>query len=170
LAEVSGLSVNAISLIERGLSSPTVSSLHRLAKGLGLRIVDFFGQAAERDAVYVPAGRGCSSDVNGTEVKVLASGLNQQRLQPFQVALEPGAGIGETVSHIGQELVFGLTGTVDYRVGDSLYHVGQGDTLLFDASVQHSWANSSDQPASMLVVLEAPQGTATVPSSHMGES
>ena len=42
LADRCGLSINAISLIERGENSPTVSSLHVLATALGVPITDFF--------------------------------------------------------------------------------------------------------------------------------
>jgi transcriptional regulator with XRE-family HTH domain len=42
LSEVCGLSVNAISLIERGISSPSVSSLQRLAVALDVPITAFF--------------------------------------------------------------------------------------------------------------------------------
>lgn len=42
LARLCGLSTNAISLIERGENSPTVSSLHALATALGVSITDFF--------------------------------------------------------------------------------------------------------------------------------
>ena len=44
LAELSGLSTNAISLIERGDNSPTVSSLHSLATALGVPVTAFFEQ------------------------------------------------------------------------------------------------------------------------------
>ena len=42
LAQNSGLSANALSMIERGKASPSVSTLCRLADALGIPITDFF--------------------------------------------------------------------------------------------------------------------------------
>ena len=53
LSEISGLSVNAISKIERGETSPTVASLHQLASALGVPITDLFSQAIHKVAVFV---------------------------------------------------------------------------------------------------------------------
>ena len=58
LAERCGLSVNAVSLIERGENSPTVSSLHLLATALDVPITDFFREEHEQTIVFVePAQR-----------------------------------------------------------------------------------------------------------------
>jgi transcriptional regulator with XRE-family HTH domain len=53
LAELSNLSTNAISLIERGDNSPTVSSLHSLAKALGVPITAFFDNLADGQVIHV---------------------------------------------------------------------------------------------------------------------
>lgn len=159
LAEASGLSVNAVSLIERGQSSPTVSTLHRLAAALGVRIVDFFGPQEEARVVFVPAGQGRKSRGPGALIESVATGLAGQRIDPFLITLEPGAGSGgEPITHQGQELVFGLSGRVDYSVDGQVYPVGEGDTLLFDAALPHFWCNVTWEPARILLVLEAVEG------------
>ena len=42
LARDSGLSANALSMIERGLTSPSVSTLNKIATALGIPITAFF--------------------------------------------------------------------------------------------------------------------------------
>ena len=42
LATKSGLSANALSMIERGKTSPSVSTLYKLADALGVSIPEFF--------------------------------------------------------------------------------------------------------------------------------
>ena len=44
LGRLSGLSANALSVIERGLSSPSVSTLYKIATALDVRIQDLFGE------------------------------------------------------------------------------------------------------------------------------
>lgn len=47
LATKSGLSANALSMIERGKTSPSVSTLYKLADALGVSITAFFGAGTE---------------------------------------------------------------------------------------------------------------------------
>ncbi len=159
LAELSGLSVNAVSLIERGQSSPTVSTLHRLADALGVRIIDLFAPREEAKVVFVRAGERGRTETPGVLVESLAAGLAGQRLQPFLVTLEPGAGSGsEPITHGGQEFVLGLSGRADYTVDGQVHAVGEGDALLFEASLPHSWCNVTWEPARLLLILEAVRG------------
>jgi transcriptional regulator with XRE-family HTH domain len=159
LAEKSGLSINAVSLIEHGQSSPTVASLHRLAAALEVRIVDFFGSEEEAKVVFVRADQGGRTQTPGALVESLGTGLAAQRIQPFLVTLQPGAGRGaEPIDHAGQELVFGLEGRLDYTVNGHTYSLDKGDALLFDASLPHFWRNSGQSSARFLLVLEAPEG------------
>ena len=51
LASRSGLSANALSMIERNKASPSVSTLYKLAEALGVSITSFFGANQERKQV-----------------------------------------------------------------------------------------------------------------------
>ena len=56
LAARSGLSANALSMIERGRASPSVSTLYKLADALGISITSFFSSDSERkQVVYLKA-------------------------------------------------------------------------------------------------------------------
>jgi len=168
LAEKSGLSVNAVSLIERGLSSPTVSSLHRLAAALGVRIVSLFGPEEESQVVFVQAEQRGKTSLPGALIESLGTGLAGQRIQPFLVTLESGAGSGgDPITHGGQELVLGLSGRVDYTVNGQVYHIGEGDALLFEASLPHYWCNVTWEPARILLILEAMEGRDILLLKHL---
>ena len=51
LAKTSGLSANALSMIERGKTSPSVSTLYKLADALRVPVMAFFGTPQEREQV-----------------------------------------------------------------------------------------------------------------------
>src|SRR5512139_3830154 len=51
LAARSGLSANALSMIERGRASPSVSTLYKLSDALGVSITAFFGTEADKKQV-----------------------------------------------------------------------------------------------------------------------
>ncbi|MGD8738081.1 MAG: helix-turn-helix domain-containing protein, partial [Anaerolineae bacterium] len=108
LADLCGLSPNTISLIERGSTSPSVSTLHQLATALKVPIASFFEHQEERVQVIVSRpGERLLSGSSSLVLESLGSGLADQSLEPFLVTLEPGADSGEeTMAHDGHELVY----------------------------------------------------------------
>lgn len=155
LAERSDLSVNAVSLIERGQSSPTVATLHRLAAALGVRIVDFFASPEPANVVYVPARQRMQTRTAEALIESLGSGLDGQRLEPYVLTVQAGARSGsDPIVHEGQELVLGLAGQVEYTVGERPFRLSEGDSLLFEASIPHHWRNVGSGEARMLLVIE----------------
>ncbi len=159
LAERSGLSINAISLIERGENSPTVSSLHLLATALGVSIADFFREEQEQPVVFVRPAARLRSDSNGIAMESLGIGLRDQKLEPFLIRVSAGAGnIEQPVTHSGEEFVYCLEGEVDYCVGERVYNLEPGYSLLFEASIPHCFRNPSEIPALLMMVFFAGEG------------
>ena len=155
LAERCGLSANAISRIERGENSPTVSSLHRLATTLGVPITDLFEERREQAVVLVKRDQRRYSASNGVLLESLGTGLPNQQLEPFLMIVEPGAGnVDEPITHSGEEFVHCLEGEIEYRVGDEPYQLTAGDSLLFEATLSHSFCNAGKSPATLLMVFQ----------------
>ncbi len=168
LAEQCGLSINAISQIERGESSPTVTSLHRLASALNVPITEFFQDDRKQSVIYVRRNRGLRTQNNGIAMESLGIGLTFQQLEPFRLWIEPGVGnVDDPIAHSGEEFVHCLDGEIDYVVGDRLYQLRQGDSLLFEAIQQHAYRNSSNQPALLLVVYLSSRDRQQVMQLHL---
>jgi transcriptional regulator with XRE-family HTH domain len=150
----SGLSVNAISLIERGENSPTVSSLHQLATALDVPITAFFEDPSARATVFTGPEARLRSEAGGILMESLALGLRHQQMEPFLITLEPGAGAsGERITHPGEEFVHCLAGEPVYAVGERVYDLHPGDSLLFEASQPHCFYNPSAGQARLLIVF-----------------
>jgi len=159
LADLSGLSINAISKIERGENSPTVASLHKLASALEIHITDLFRQQIHQFAVFVKSEDAIKLKSNGFTIESLGSGLPNQQLEPFKMTVAPHAGnIPEPISHTGEEFIYCLSGKLEYFVGDETFILEPGDRLLFKASQPHCWRNLGHQPAEVLLVLETDRG------------
>lgn len=155
LAKLSGLSTNALSMIERGRSSPSVSTLYKMADALGVPITAFFRseplresivfmKSTERPAVQVPRG--------------LWQGLGGEsftgRVEPFILTLESGATSGpHSLKHSGHEFVYCLQGECEYEVEGRRFSFEPGDSLLFASQMSHRWRNSGKGDAVLLVVL-----------------
>jgi transcriptional regulator with XRE-family HTH domain len=168
LAERCNLSINAISLIERGENSPTVSSLHMLATALGVKITDFFEDPHEHAVVYVRHDQRLATRGNGLLMESMGIGLRHQQLEPFMVTVEPGAeDPSESISHPGQEFVCCLEGNILYQIGDQIYSLEAGDSLLFEATQPHYFRNAGDTPARMLMVFQAIDGSHLARQRHL---
>jgi transcriptional regulator with XRE-family HTH domain len=157
LAEGAGLSANAISKIERGASSPTVSSLRGIANALNIPLVDFFQEQSSSGTIFTPRQDRQRSYLEGGVVESLGSGLPNQHLEPFLVILESGGGtISDPYHHPGEEFALCLQGEIEHRVGDRLYHLTPGDSLLFDPQQPHSFRSVSPGQSRLLVILREP--------------
>jgi transcriptional regulator with XRE-family HTH domain len=156
LAQLCDLSANTISLIERGSSSPSVSTLHRLATALGVHISYFFTDPHDKSRVLLTrASERARSGSASVKLESLGYGLEEQACDPFIVTLKPGAGSGPKVMvHRGHELVHCLRGELDYQVGEERYRLKPGDTLLFDAGLPHRWKNPGSSPAEFILIMQ----------------
>lgn len=155
LAKSSGLSANALSMIERGRTSPSVSTLYKLADALNVPVTAFFGTPVERqqvihmlasDRARVPIVRGTWEGLGGEKFT--------GRVEPFVLNLDTGGDSGPTpMAHTGHEFVFCLAGNIEYLVEADRYLLSPGDSLLFAAHLVHRWRNSGQGPATVLIVL-----------------
>jgi transcriptional regulator with XRE-family HTH domain len=156
LAERCGLSVNAISRIERGESSPTVSSLQQLATALSVPIADFFETGQEETTILVRKNSRLRSRGEGVLIESLGSGLPGQMLEPFLMTIAPGAVGGEApISHPGEEFCFCIEGEIEYLVDEEWHRLEAGDSMLFQAQQPHLCRNTSLENAITLLVILA---------------
>ncbi|MDH6165529.1 transcriptional regulator with XRE-family HTH domain [Variovorax boronicumulans] len=159
LAQTSGISASMLSRIERGLVSPSVETLDRVAQGLHVPISRFFGDQARRtDFCHVPAGQGVVVDRIGAvadyRYELLGHLLSGNLFaEPYLVTLLPDAEAYVTFQHPGLKFLYFLSGEVIYRYGTKVIEVKAGDSLLFDATALHGIEAIQAQPVSYLSVV-----------------
>jgi transcriptional regulator with XRE-family HTH domain len=157
LAELCDLSPTTISLIERGDSSPSVSTVHRLATALGVPITSFFEEpAAPGDVIHTHAGERRRLATEDMQMESLGTGLRGQAMEAFAVTLPPGSSSGNgTITHVGHEMVYCVQGQVEYQIAGKSYLLARGDSLLFEARLPHRWENRGEMPAMFLLILQS---------------
>ena len=158
LANQSGVSANAISLIERNEISPSVATLQRLATALSVRISYFFeGNDGQANVIHLKADEQPSFTSRGVTISGLGRRLREQEVEPFHISLSPGAASGlRPVIHSGHEIVCCLKGMVEYEIDNIVYLLEKGDFLLFEAELPHFWRNPTAEDAEILLVLQTP--------------
>jgi transcriptional regulator with XRE-family HTH domain len=159
LAINSGISRSMLSRIERGLVSPSVETLDRIANGLGVPVSRFFSDQTRRtDFSHVPAGKGILVDrvgaVAGYRYELLGHQLSGNLyVEPYLVTLLPEAQPYVTFQHPGVKFLHLLTGRVTYRYGAKVVKLAPGDSLQFDATALHGIETIDEGPVSYLSVV-----------------
>lgn len=155
LATKSGLSANALSMIERGRASPSVSTLYKLADALGVSITAFFGADSERKKIVFLRGE---ERPRVSFTRGVFEGLGGEhfvgRVEPFLLTLESNANSGpRSMTHTGHEFVFCLRGKLEYQVERQLFELQAGDSLLFAANLKHRWKNIGGTVVTALIII-----------------
>lgn len=155
VARASGLSTNALSMIERGKASPSVSTLFKISDALNLPITTFFRSEPTQQSVVVKKGR---QRQRVDLVHGLWEGLGGEafngRMEPFMLELEPGSTSGPFgILHTGSEFVYCLQGAIEYTIDDKPHLLEAGDSLIFAAQLRHRWKVPKDQHTKILVVM-----------------
>lgn len=157
LAQLAGLSANAISLIERDENSPSVATLQNLATALNVKISFFFELEEDREILLVRNGKRPYITSRGVTIEGIGGKLSKQEIEPFLVKLEPQAESGSRqVVHTGHEFVFCINGQVEYVIDDDSFILEKGDILIFEAHLPHIWRNRTDKFAEFLLILQTP--------------
>lgn len=155
LARASGLSTNALSMIERGRTSPSVSTLYKLAEALEVPITAFFRlEPDKQDVVYRRVGERKHVPIPNGQWMGLGGEVFTGRIEPFVLTLEPGASSGPFgMLHSGSEFVLCMDGEIEYDVEGQKYLLQPGDSLIFAAQHRHRWKNLSRSTAQVVIVL-----------------
>ena len=155
LATKSGLSANALSMIERDKTSPSVSTLYKLADALGVSITAFFGpQTEKKQVVFLKADERTRVSFSRGVFEALGGEQFAGRVEPFMLTLESGAASGpHGMAHTGHEFVYCLRGKLEYQVEKEIFQLEAGDSLLFAAKLQHKWKNPGNTVSNALIII-----------------
>jgi DNA-binding XRE family transcriptional regulator len=154
LAEISGLSVNTLSLIENGKTSPSVNTLSQLAQSLNVPITAFFEIEHKKKIVYQKAGERKQIVFSQGQLESLSGDMPHVGSEPFITRLEPNASSGvEPIIYAGRQFIYCLEGHITYTIEGEAYPLTPGDSLIFDAYTPHSWQNTFPASSRALLVL-----------------
>jgi DNA-binding XRE family transcriptional regulator len=143
LAERSSISKGMLSKIENAHASPSLTTLEKLATALDMPFTALFrGFAEERDAVFVKAGTGPEIVRQGSRAGHIYQLLGSlrgplKRMEPLLVSLTERSEIFPVFQHSGIEMLYMLTGVMEYGFGGQHYRLSRGDTLQFEGDIPH---------------------------------
>lgn len=160
LAERSGVSAPMLSQVERGETSPTLTTAERIASGLDLSLSQLLRLDEQGHVVVIRAGERRVRSRRGHHTEELTPPLPGQRADVSAHTLEPGASTGTDgdppVHEPGaRETAVVLAGAVALIVDGDRHDLGEGDSVTFDADLAHRFSNQGEVPARFLAVVAA---------------
>ncbi len=168
LSKQSGLSIGFLSLVERGRSSPALTSLSNVAKALGVELSSFFPAEEEEQneaeetkqrvspLPYVNRANDAaklSIILSQRIYKMLSPRIPGLVLEPIFVTVQPGDTMDEPYGHEGEEFAYVLSGELVFIVDGIEYRLGPGDSIHFRSTVSHAMRNDTDEPVQAIWVL-----------------
>ena len=162
LAERSGVSAPMLSQVERGETSPTLATAHRIAAGLELTLSQLLrlDEGGSVSIVRTDDVRTGGPSRHGHVAEVLTPSLPGQRAELSRHRLAPGAATGgadDPPMHEpgSREIAHVQTGTVALHIDGERHELHAGDTVTFDADLPHHFENPGSDEASFLAVVSA---------------
>jgi len=151
------VSATHISEIERGLTSPTIGALQRIAAALETPPYDFVASVAKAPARIVRSDeRAVFTDArHGGRFQRLGRGVPGAELSAFVVELDAGAARPQPLLHDGEEFFHVLRGVVEVEVPGSERPVvlKEGDSVHLRGPSGRTARNIGDGPASVLWIV-----------------
>ena len=158
LAAQAGVTESFLSQVERGVASPSIASVQRIARALGTSIAELFA-ADDRAGIVVRAADRRRVVYQGLgAVDEFLTRATDGRLQVIMSTIQPGGGTGdEAYTHDSdEEVVVVLEGVLDLWVGPEHYRLESGDAVTHSSRVPHRNTNPGPGVARVLFCITPP--------------
>jgi transcriptional regulator with XRE-family HTH domain len=162
VAAETGLTASFLSQMERNLTGVTLSSLVNVSKALGVPLREIVTQPPQTTP---DTHQGERLDYSVESVSLhyerLSTSFPGSCLHALKIRMPQGYSSGFE-SHAGEELLFVLSGSIEYTVDHKTYRLGPGDSMHIDSHRSHQIANGSTTVTDIL-------WTSTLPVFDDGE-
>lgn len=150
VADAAGFSVGFISQIERGITTPSLTSLVAVSRVLGADIGSFLqspsgSQTVTRRSDRETYGLGDHPGTFATYERLSAS-FDGGILRSTLIHEPPGLR-SEPMSHEGEEIFYIVKGELSLEIDGEVHVLAEGDSAHFPSWKVHSVWNHTDQPA-----------------------
>jgi len=181
LSQKTGLSKSFLSLVERGLTEASVTSLKKISKQLGFSVVNLFSEENNpnpdwdynnsmqkiNDAAptYVTNVEVVRSDkrkrlaLPGSNVvyDLLTPDMKRQlEVMYMRVTEGEDSGSEPMLDPPGEKLGIVLKGSIEVTIGDEVFRIQEGDTIYYPTNMPHSWRALEGDSVEVLWIVTPP--------------
>ncbi|VWX61953.1 putative transcriptional regulatory protein [Burkholderiales bacterium 8X] len=148
-----------VSRIERGLKTPSIGAIARMAKVLGVTIGHLVGETLDKGDIKVIRGSELGAPLEAEEPArhgfiPLLHGQSARDFEAFML-YPSSAGGAVDAHHDGQEMIYVLGGAVEVIFADHVERLEAGDCIHFPGYLSHRIRRVGRGKARALLVLSA---------------
>lgn len=156
VAKRSGVSAGLISKIENLRTTPSLPVLLKIMQTLSIDLSELdLSSNQQGDYILVKSGEGAieeREDSPGLEYKHLFSTtITDHNLRVYTICVSKGA-YRKPISTEATEMVYVLSGKVNYQLRKDNVLLERGDLLFFDGTIPHGVSNEYDETAVLLKI------------------
>jgi quercetin dioxygenase-like cupin family protein len=167
VAGLARVSQSLISQVERGLASPSISTLRRIAGALDVPIAELFvggddasedesDRAGRRLVVRRHERKGLHVPRSKVDYELLTPDLNR-KIEFLWIEYEPGAITHpDPMAHPGEENAVCLEGSVVVTIDREEFVLTEGDSISFDSGRPHQVENRTNKRAVLVSAITPP--------------
>jgi len=158
LSERSGVSKAMLSQIESDKVNPTVATVWKIARGLGVDLHDLLdSDGAPRRKFTVnrsEAIQKLDTDEHGVTIKVLSPLEMADDLEVYMLVFDPKTALPSEPHYPGtEEFLTVIKGSVKVTAGTNDTELHKGDFLAYHADIEHTIANDTASTAVVHMVV-----------------
>ena len=162
VATETGFSTALISQIENDNVSPPIATLSKIARFFDVKMTQFFAEEEEdrkfevvraHERSTIPRVISKDGSNQGYFYESLSFYKQNKKMDAFMVTVTEKALEENTYSHDGEEFIFVMSGTADFRLEDQTLTLYRGDSLYFDATLGHRLLTHDGKEVKVLVVV-----------------
>lgn len=166
LSQRAQLNEEQLEKIESGAIAPSLGTLIKLSRVLGIRLGTFLDDVSNKGLVIT------RKDESGSSFNLAASGAgqsenllftslarakNNRHMDPFLIEVKPVESDDNNLSsHEGEEFLFVLSGSLKVIYGRENHVLKAGDSIYYDSIVDHRVQTASNEKTIILAVVFMP--------------
>ena len=158
LAQQVGITNGQISTIERGVSSPSLATLHRIARALNVPMTEFFEDEHQKEIEVVRKGKGrkVASTHENVSVEVLCARSKAGAFNVLFLDLKSGElRLNPRPSVPDEYFLYVLRGKCEVQVQGDSYVVDPGDSMFIKAQKDQVIRNVGADDLQLLLVTNS---------------
>ncbi|WP_298647314.1 cupin domain-containing protein [uncultured Proteiniphilum sp.] len=165
LAAGAGLTLDQVNRILEDERIPSLASIIKIARALGVRPGTFLDDSEELGPVVtrhthssptVTFTSHLTDNHSHMDFASLAAKKAGRSMEPFLIDIKPVAGNESYSSHEGEEFLFVLEGDIVVHYGKERYELHKGDSIYYDSIVDHRVTAGDNATAKILGIVYAP--------------
>ena len=142
MADRTGLSISYLSMLERGLSSPTIANLNLICEALNLTMSELILKLDTAQALVRRGERRTILSDTGYSYEAATEGKHQMSCVVMTVS---DSLVHISNPHVADEIGFIIKGTLSLTMNDDEYVMHAGDCIYIDANTNHSYQKLGDE-------------------------